>query len=421
MQLCIFEDQDCMNFEPVVFSRPVYDLVCGINTLKEKILRVYPKIKHSLFCRDYLAPVVRLQNPGVKINTMYDDSCLFINGAVIASSVFRKSIPLKHKTDVVYKNGNKIIAAFVSKVTLTKIKTDIKDKIENSIFDGFPVEYVDVKYASYLWDLININGEELKNDFIQISAGIKGKKKIIGRLRSGVHLVAKKNIIIERDAEIKPGAVIDASNGPVYIGKGAEVHANAVIEGPASIGRNSRIKSGAYIHDNVSIGETCKIGGEVEDAVFLSFSNKQHSGFIGHAYIGSWVNLGADTNCSDLKNNYGSIKAYVNGKLTDTGTQFLGLIMGDHSKSAINTMFNTGTNAGFSSNIFGAGFPDKYIPSFSWGGDSGFKTYEPDKALEVAKKVMTRRNKIMQEEEEELFVNIYEMTKAERSKRDIPG
>ncbi len=410
-----------MNFEPLAYSRPVFDLACGINTLKEKILRHYPKIKYSLFCRSYIAPVLKLQNPEINVNVLEDDSCLFINASVIATAEFRKAIPLKHKTDVVYKSGEKIIAAFISANTLEKIKTGIKDIIEFSLFEGLPVEYREIKHASYIWDIINNIGEEIKSDFAYISSGIKSKKKINGKVHSGAHLVAKKNIIVEKDAQIMPGAVIDASNGPVFIGKNAIVCANSVIEGPACIGRNSRIKSGAYIHDNVSIGETCKIGGEVEDSVFLSYSNKQHSGFIGHAYIGSWVNLGADTNCSDLKNNYGIIKTYVNGKMTDTGSQFLGLIMGDHSKSAINTMFNTGTNAGYSTNIFGSGFPDKFIPSFSWGGIGTPATYELDKALDVAKKIMARRNKIMQKEEEDLFVTIFEMTKAERSKRDNPG
>ena len=175
-------------------------------------------------------------------------------------------------------------------------------------------------------------------------------------------------LFIGNETVIKPGVVIDASNGPVYIGKDVEVNANSVIEGPVCIGDNSLVKSFAAIKENVSTGKVCKLGGEIEDSVIMPYSNKQHSGFLGHAYLGSWVNLGADTNCSDLKNNYSSIKVNLNGKHIDTGHRFLGLIMGDHSKTGINTMFNTGTITGFSCNIFGSGFPDKFIPSFTWGG-----------------------------------------------------
>ena len=164
----------------------------------------------------------------------------------------------------------------------------------------------------------------------------------------------------------------------------------------------------------------CKVGGEVEDSIILPYTNKQHSGFIGHAYLGSWVNLGADTNCSDLKNNYGSVKVYVNGEVVNSGTQFLGVIIGDHSKTAINTMFNTGTIVGFSSNIFGAGFPAKYIPSFSWGGSDAVTTYDLERSIETARRVMLRRDQNLHESEERLFRKIFDLTKKERRKRGYP-
>ena len=419
MQLCIFEDSNCLNFEPIVYSRPVYDLICGINTLRQKILRSYPKVKYTLHCRPYIAPVVKLHNPGVVVNSFEDTAYLFINGSVIAPVGMKKIIPLKHEEDVVYMNGNRVIAAYVSGNNLQKLKSKLNKPIDNLFFSGLPVKQVKINYASYLWDLINLNGEEIKNDFCYLQQNLKDKK-IIGKVHTGAYILGKKNIIIEKDAVIKPGAVIDATQGPVYIGKNSVVYPNAVIEGPVFIGKNSQIKSGANIHNNVSICDTCRIGGEVEDSIFLAYSNKQHDGFIGHAYIGSWVNLGAGTNCSNLKNNYGNVRAYVNGSLVNSGSQFLGLIMGDHSKSAINTMFNTGTNAGFFSNIFGAGFPDIFIPSFSWGGSQQMTTYEAGKAIDVAKIVMARRNKQMHTIEENLIKTIFELTKAERRKRGYP-
>jgi UDP-N-acetylglucosamine diphosphorylase/glucosamine-1-phosphate N-acetyltransferase len=418
MQLCIFEDTSFVNLEPLIFSRPVFNLVCGMNTLKEKILRAYPKINYSLLCRDYIAPVLKLQNPNIDINYIKDNECLFINGSVIAPANINKIFPFKFDGNKVFKNEDKVIAAYLSGKLLEKIKENLNSPLSPELFDGIYVEHIEIKFVSYLWDLINSNGEEIKNDFNFFSTKLKGAK-ITGKVSQGAFLVGRKNIIINEGAEIKPGAVIDSSKGPVLIGKNAIVSYNAVIEGPAYIGENSQIKNGANIHDNVSICSMCKIGGEVEDSIFLPFANKQHDGFIGHSYIGSWVNLGAGTNCSNLKNNYGNVKTFANGKLLNSSSQFLGLFMGDHSKSAINTMFNTGTNVGFSSNVFGAGFPKKFIPSFSWGGSGSLNTYQLEKAMDVAKKVMLRRNMQMTPEEENLFIHIFNLTENERRKAGI--
>ena len=222
------------------------------------------------------------------------------------------------------------------------------------------------------------------------------------------------NIFIGEGSVIKSGAVIDAEDGPVYIGKNVKVMPNAVIAGPCFIGDNSIIKIGAKIYENTSIGECCKVGGEVEGSIIHSFANKQHDGFLGHSYISQWCNLGAGTNTSDLKNNYSNVKVMLNGKEIDTGSMFVGLIMGDHSKSSINTMFNSGTICGVSSNIFGSGFPSKNIPSFSWGGSESLTEYKLEKAVEVAKEVLKRRNVEFTEVDEKLFNKIFEMTSSQR-------
>ena len=189
---------------------------------------------------------------------------------------------------------------------------------------------------------------------------------------------------------------------------------HSFIQGPASIGNDSIIKKGATVYHNTSIGEYCKVGGEVESSVILSFTNKQHEGFLGHSYLGSWINIGAGTNNSDLKNNYENITVLLNGKPVDTGSRFVGLIMGDHSKTAINTMFNTGTIAGVSCNIFGEGFPPRYIPSFSWGGSAFLKQYDIKKSLDVAEIVMKRRNRELTPEEENMLRKVFELTGKER-------
>jgi UDP-N-acetylglucosamine diphosphorylase/glucosamine-1-phosphate N-acetyltransferase len=240
--------------------------------------------------------------------------------------------------------------------------------------------------------------------------------KILGKVYEGAHLINKENIFIDEGASIKPGVVLDAEGGPIYIGKNAKIFPNAVIEGPAFIGNKTAIKIGAKIYENTSIGEVCKVGGEVEGCIIHSYSNKQHDGFLGHSYLAMWVNLGADTNNSDLKNNYGNVKVTINGEQINSGSMFVGLTMGDHSKAGINTMFNTGTVVGISSNVFGSGFPQKYIPSFSWGGTDSTIIYDIEKAIEVARRVMSRRNINLYDTEEKVIREVFNLTIDERKK-----
>ncbi|MDP2038950.1 MAG: glucose-1-phosphate thymidylyltransferase, partial [Ignavibacteria bacterium] len=220
-----------------------------------------------------------------------------------------------------------------------------------------------------------------------------------------------------KDAKIDPFVHLDASQGPIYISKNAHVMSHSLIQGPAFIGEDSVVKAHAAIYHDTSVGEVCKVGGEIEASIIHSYSNKQHEGFLGHAYLGSWVNLGASTNNSDLKNNYSSVSVLIKGKNVDTHSQFVGLIMGDHSKTAINTMFNTGTIAGVSCNIFGAGFPARYIPSFSWGGTDFLRNYDIEKCIEVARIVYSRRKLQLTQAEEELLRAVYEATKHEKVKK----
>ena len=277
-----------------------------------------------------------------------------------------------------------------------------------------------MKFITYPWDLVHANGEQIVADFAVLTGG---RGAIKGNVYPGAQLLAAENIFIDEGAVVKPGVVLDAEGGPIYIGKKAKIFPNAVIEGPAFIGEGSMIKIGGKIYENTSIGEVCKVGGEVEGSIIHAYSNKQHDGFLGHAYLAMWVNLGADTNNSDLKNNYGSVRVTINGEEVNSGSMFVGLTMGDHSKSGINTMFNTGTVVGVSSNVFGAGFPPKYIPSFAWGGAEGVETYDAEKALEVAKRVMGRRKIELSEVEEKVLREVFTMTAWERrpAKRTRPA
>jgi len=367
MHICLFEDESVLNFEPLTYSRPVYELVCGASTLKDKILKAFPGVMYSLFCRDYLKAITEQANPGVSVNKIDHDQCVFINGRIIATEEFTPiaSELISYKgNDKVFRKGNFIAATVLSGKNLKYVSTS---GTFSDLLNTLPSEEIEVIYADYIWDLIYANKSEITREITSFLKSSTAAAK--SNSSDGVWYLEKDNIFIDEGTKIKPGVVIDASNGPVYIGKNSVVYPNAVIEGPVYIGNSTLIKTISKIYVGVSIGSVCKVGGEVEDSIVMSYSNKQHEGFLGHAYLGNWVNLGADTNCSDLRNNYGPVKVYLNGKDLNTGKQFLGLIMGDHSKTGINSMFNTGTIAGFSCNIYGAGFPDKYIPSFGWGGE----------------------------------------------------
>jgi UDP-N-acetylglucosamine diphosphorylase/glucosamine-1-phosphate N-acetyltransferase len=418
MHICIFEDENFINFEPLTYSRPVYDLVCGITSLKEKIQREFPEAKYSLHCRKYLEALVKIANPGTPVNEFNTDQLLFINGRILDAANLRKIISIEKNEDKVYTSGSIIVAVNISGNHLKNIQERISDVIDLNLFDGIPTEEINIKAANYLWDLIYLNGEKLREDFEYLSEKNKsGRVNPDQEKYPDVNFINPDQIFIAKNVDIKPGVVLDASLGPVYLDGSTSIASNAVIVGPVCIGKSSLVKSFASITENVSIGNVCKVGGEVEESIIQSYTNKQHPGYLGHSYLGSWINLGADTNCSDLQNNYGTVKVQVNGKHIDSGKIFVGLIMGDHSKTAINTMFNTGTVVGFSCNIYGAGFPPKYIPSYSWGGSDAMREYKYTKALETAAAVFTRRDKSFNQEDEKLFEDIFKTTKDDREKR----
>ena len=400
MKLAIYEDAKFSNFYPLTYLHPVYDLRCGIFTLREKIEKYYGLKADTLFCHNYLSESLHEKNGEAVINPESLENTLLLNGRVIVDKDFLNSVSL---------SGDEEVFTFNNEIAAVRIKSemDIVDVSNLNIakFKDFKKTEIEANFVNYPWDLIRKNGSEIPKDSVFF------KNNILGNIYEGVYLINRENIYIGENSTIKPGVVIDAESGPVVIGKGVTVFPNAVIEGPCFIGDYSKIKIGAKIYENNSIGKHCKIGGEVEESIIHSYSNKQHDGFLGHSYLGQWVNLGADTNNSDLKNNYGNVKLTINGKEIDSGLQFVGLIMGDHSKSGINTMFNTGTVVGVSSNIFGSNFPPKVIPSFAWGGSDGFTEYQLDKAIQVAEKVTMRRDIKFTQTDKKLFEFIFNLTR----------
>jgi UDP-N-acetylglucosamine diphosphorylase / glucose-1-phosphate thymidylyltransferase / UDP-N-acetylgalactosamine diphosphorylase / glucosamine-1-phosphate N-acetyltransferase / galactosamine-1-phosphate N-acetyltransferase len=410
--VCIFEDEGFQNFLPLVYLRPVYELRCGILTLREKIESHLSNHNLILHTRNYLKEFVQEENPKVLVNRFDDINILFVNGRLMIGKDSASQIKKLKENSILFSDDGSVIAANLSGDNLKKL---IKDKNEFLPFHilGNRVESK-LKLIKYPWQLINVNGSEIVNDYDLI---VKKVQKIELRKYPSVEFKNKKNIFIAKDSVVDPFVFLDASEGPVYIGKRARIMSHTYIQGPAYIGDNSIIKSGASIYRNTSIGEVCRIGGEVESSIIHSYSNKQHEGFLGHSYLGSWINIGADTNNSDLKNNYENISVLLNGKPVDTGSQFVGLIMGDHSKTAINTMFNTGTIVGVSCNIFGSGFPQRYIPSFSWGGSDFLKSYDVNKSLNTAKIVLCRRNKNLTLNNENLLRKVFELTTEERLRK----
>ena len=415
--ICLFEDSSSSQLLPLVYFRPTYDLRCGILTLREKVQHYFPSIPISLHCRGYLIDLVKQQNPSLPVNELRGKSCLFINGRVIPDS--KLADQLATDVDTLFVKGETIIAARVSGTKLDMLKLKLNDLFTFSDFHELLKKEVDAKVINYPWDLISNNGEQIISDFNLLTTNVAGNK-IKGKVYPGVNLINEDNIFIDVGTKVKPGVVLDAEEGPIYIGKDAKIFPNAVIEGPAFIGSKTAIKIGAKIYENTSIGEVCKVGGEVEDSIIHSYANKQHDGFLGHSYLGAWVNIGADTNNSDLNNNYSNVKVHINGDIIDSGLMFVGLIMGDHSKCSINTMFNTGSVVGVSSIIFGVGFPKKTIPSFSFGGSESMNTNDIEKAIEVAKRVTLRRNINFTPVEEKVFRKIFEITSGERIQLGLP-
>ncbi len=408
--ICIFEDDQFGRLFPLAYLRPVYDLRCGILTLREKIARTYPGAKLSLHCRTYLLDAVRERNPDLLVNEIRGENCLFINGRVIGDAALAKSVSARQKSDAVFVQGNTVIAAWLTGTRLQEFTKKLGEPLSLAHFSDLQKIEVQARTVTYPWDLVHLNGSEIERDFHVLT----GKKKTRPRKPAGCFLLGKKGIFIDPTAVIQPGVVLNSEDGPIYIGKNVKILPFSSISGPVSIGDGSLIKAGSTIYGNTTIGPVCKVGGEVEGTIIHGYSNKQHAGFLGHSYVCPWVNLGAGTNNSDLKNNYSTVKVQVGEEQIDTGLQFVGLMIGDHSKSSINSMFNTGTVVGVSSNVFGSGFPPKFIPSFSWGGSESLTTYDVERAIGVARKVMERRNVELTKVEEALFRTVFQMTGNER-------
>ena len=384
MNYILFDDQIVRkNLLPLTYTRPVADLRFGIMTMREKWERVL-NVKTSTLTETYLSK----KYPLVKA----DDNIL-INSSVVPSESLIKEIQAL-KTNQALVGNVKVIAMRLS-----------LDSLEH--MDSMDTEEVNLQTESVcinnVWDLFSKLGETIPMDFEVLTKGRKSQK-----LSETNRVIGEHPIFIEEGASVE-FSTFNTKNGPIYIGKDAEVMEGCTVRGPLAICEHAVLKMGALVYGPTTIGPYSKIGGEVSNSMILGYSSKGHAGFLGNSVLGEWCNLGADTNTSNLKNTYDIVRIwnYAQESFVDTGLQFCGLIMGDHSKSSINTMFNTGTVVGVNVNIFGTGFPRNFVPSFSWGGPSGYKKYNFKKAVEVAKRVYARRDKEFDAVEEAILKAVY--------------
>ena len=392
MNIILFDtESQRKNLLPLAYTRPIAEFRCGIFKLSEKWSERGQSV--SFLTEKYLSE---------KYPARYTNDNLYINGAILyTTDIWEKVQSLEDGEAIVDENA--IILA---------VRTSQK-LVFNFEIDNFRIENFDAKLIKNVYDIFQLNGEEIKSDFGWITANNTSK----GIDDNHTVIYNSENVFVEEGANIK-AAVLNAEGGPIYIGKNAEIQEGVLIKGPFALCENAVVNMGGKMKGDTTIGPFSKVGGEVSNSVIFGYSNKGHDGFIGNTVIGEWCNLGADTNTSNLKNDYGNVKLwnYAENKMMDTGLQFCGLIMGDHSKSGINTMFNTGTLVGINSNIYGGDFPVNFIPSFSWGGSAGFTTYRPQKAYEVAKKVMERRKVDFSTVEKDILDEVFERSAMFRDK-----
>jgi UDP-N-acetylglucosamine diphosphorylase/glucosamine-1-phosphate N-acetyltransferase len=375
---------------PLTFTRPVCDLRIGILTIREKWNSALGS-ETSTLTEDYLS---------IKFPCKASADNVLINGGVCPSEALVLSINSLKVGERLVKDG-KLLAVRVSEA-FSNSDLEPVNGVE------FPGEILSVDHP---WDIFAKNGDAINEDFKRLTDG-----------RTSLPLSESNTVIGDGAVFLEEGAMVEAcvfntTSGPIYLGKNSEVMEGSVIRGPFALCEKSTVKLSSKIYGPTTVGPHSKVGGEVNNSVIIGYSNKGHDGFLGNSVLGEWCNLGADTNNSNLKNNYDEVRvwSYSEDRFAKTGLQFCGLIMGDHSKSGINTMFNTGTVVGVSTNVFGSGFPRTFIPSFQWGGAAGFVEYNKAKAFATAERVMKRRGIDLDQVEKDILSSVYELTSRYRN------
>lgn len=387
MNYILFDNIWRNNLLPLTYLRPVADLRFGILTIREKWERYLGQPTSSL-TESYLRKKYPIHE---------EDDNIIINGAICPNHELLEEIKSLGSGKVLHK-GDIIIAMRLRRSDLDPLDEESMDG------DNMIETMTDPLKITYTWDIFSLNGKAIEDDFLLLTAGRSSEPV------SKTNQVLGDRVFIEKGAKVEC-SVLNSSAGPIYIGKDSEIMEGCLIRGPFALGEHATVKMGAKIYGPTTIGPHCKVGGEVNNSVFLGYANKAHDGFMGHSVVAEWCNIGADTNTSNLKNNYEQVKLwnYADQTFVETGLQFCGLIMGDHSKCGINTMFNTGTVVGINSNIFGSGYHRNFVPSFVWGGTGGYKTYHIDRAVSVARMVYRRRGTEFTDVEEQILRDVYDL------------
>lgn len=382
MNYILYDGDVRNNLLPFTFTRPVADIRVGILTIREK-WELFLGFTTTTLTEDYLSK----KHPFFEL-----EKNIFINSSFIPSRNLSNIVKGLEENQAVFFEDEPI-AFFTSE----------GQKVDFDHFDIIQYNVPDVLQIKNTWDIFALNGAAIKRDFELLT-----KDRISQPIPEGVWTKNPENIFIEEGAVLE-FCTLNASEGPIYIGKNAEIMEGSLIRGPFALCEGAILKMGAKIYSNTTVGPHSRVGGEVNNSVIFGYSNKGHDGFLGNSVLGEWCNLGADTNTSNLKNNYAEVRLwnYNTENFARTGLQFCGLMMGDHSKCSINTMFNTGTVVGVSANIFGSGFPKNFVPSFTWGGST---TYKTKTAFEVARVVMARRGMEFSEMDEHILTHVFEET-----------
>ncbi|MEO4004598.1 MULTISPECIES: GlmU family protein [unclassified Flavobacterium] len=370
---------------PFTFTRPVADIRIGILTIREKWEK-YLGYTTTTITEEYLMekfPMVEMQEN------------IMINASFLPNEILTEMITNLEPNQAIFHHED--VIAFYT-----------QDSQEEVDFDTYEIiDYTDdcIK-IEHTWDIFQKNDSALREDFELLTEGRTSQP-----IPKSVNVIAPENIFIEEGAKLE-FVTLNAATGPIYIGKNAEIMEGTVIRGPFALGEEAVVKLATKIYGATTVGPHCRVGGEISNSVLFAYSNKGHDGFLGNSVLGEWCNMGADSNNSNLKNNYEEVKlwSYETEAMEKTGLQFCGLMMGDHSKCGINTMFNTGTVVGVCANIYGGGFPKNFIPSFSWGGADGFTEYIPEKAFATAENVMSRRHVSFTEQDKAILEHVFEET-----------
>jgi len=389
MNYILFDGPSRNNLLPFTFTRPVADIRVGILTIREK-WETFLGYTTTTITEEYLSD----KYPMVEM-----DENVMINASYLPNNELVEMVKNLTENQAIFK-GEDVIAFFTK---------DAQEDIDFAAFEAIEFNE-DVIKIEHTWDIFSKNGMALEEDYELLTRG-----RVSQPIPSSNNVIAAQNIFLEEGAKLE-FTTLNASSGPIYIGKDAEIMEGSIIRGSFALCEHATVKLGAKIYGPTTVGPHSKVGGEVNNSVLFGYSNKGHDGFLGNSVLGEWCNLGADTNNSNLKNNYAEVRLwdYNTESFARTGLQFCGLMMGDHSKCGINTMFNTGTVVGVSANIFGSGFPRNFVPSFSWGGNGGFTTYLTKKAFEVAEVVMSRRQIELTDVDKAILEHVFEETKKYR-------